>query len=186
MKRKETSTQTKQLCTSIMELKGICITILNVKSRLIVIKYCIKVRPNHNMANFKPCLDDFFFLHLLTATHFSVMVSEPFCDSCMGSLGPCYVTLILNLRERPQECVNVKTNAPVLTTIRFPTPPSFGSGSKVQRWDGTLIRPQEVGHTENEPKNLRKKTMSTWANKGTGYELSLERPDDSVRTGGMD
>lgn len=41
-----------------------------------------------------------------------------------------------------------------LKTIECVVPTNF------KRADVNLIRPQEVGHTENEPKNLRKKTFT--------------------------
>lgn len=40
---------------------------------------------------------------LFLVTWLSVMVSEPFCDSCMGLPGLCSVTFILTLRKIPQE-----------------------------------------------------------------------------------
>lgn len=43
-----------------------------------------------------------------------------------------------------------------LKTIECDVPTNF----KSKRADVNLIRPQEVGHTENEPKNLRKKTFT--------------------------
>lgn len=43
-----------------------------------------------------------------------------------------------------------------LKTIECDVPTNF----KSKRADVNLIRPQEVGYTENEPKNLRKKTFT--------------------------